>query len=229
MPQEITMIRLAGVNCYLLAAGDGKFILVDSGLSMGRGRLLKALEQAGCQPGKLSLVLITHADSDHTGSAAYLRRRYGAKIALHPAEVKAAESGNMLDDRKKQGLLTRLAFSLFKPAAADRFSPDFTVEDGQDLSTYGLPGGRVVGLPGHTFGSIGVLVDQGDPSQGSGQVLLCGDMLMMRKSGPRVGYGNPADFKDSLEKLKAMPVRMFYPGHGDPFSKEVFLKAFWPD
>jgi len=227
MPTDIKTIRSSGVYCYLVTTSDGGFVLIDSGLSMGRARILKELESAGCRPGKLNLILITHADPDHTGNAAYLRRMYATKIAMHPAETKAAESGNMLYNRKSQASLTRTIFSIFKPGKSDRFTPDFTVEDGQDLSGYGLQA-KVVHLPGHTAGSIGILTMQDDPSQGSGQVLFCGDMLMERENGPRLGYGNPLDFKNSLEKLKGLEIKTFYPGHGRPFSIETFLKNFWP-
>ncbi len=90
MPSEIKIITSSGVNCYLVAAAGGNFVLIDSGFSMGRTGVVKELESAGCQPGKLNLILITHADSDHTGNAAFLRRKYATKIAMHPAEVKAA-------------------------------------------------------------------------------------------------------------------------------------------
>jgi len=215
MPYEIKTINAGGVNCYLVAGSDGRFVLIDSGISFGRGRLVKTLENAGVQPGSLRLIVITHADPDHTGSAAFLRRKYGAKITMHAAEIRAAESGNSLYNRKPQAFLTRLIFSLTAVGPANRFRPDFTVVDGQDLSEYGLDA-QVVHLPGHTFGELGVLTTQGD--------LFCGDMLMHEKTGLRLGYGNPADFHASLEKLKALPVKTFYPGHGQPFSVEVFRK-----
>ena len=217
MPQTIKTITSSGVNCYLVTTGESGFTLIDSGLSLGRTRLVKELENTGCLPGNLRLILITHADSDHTGNAAFLRREYGAKIALHPAEARAAQSGNLLDSRKSQTLLTRLIISLFKPPESDRFAPDLAVEDGQDLSAYGLKA-RVVHLPGHTAGSIGILTIQGD--------LFCGDMLMARKDGLRFGYGNPLDYKDSLEKLKNLEITTFYPGHGRPFSMEDFLRFY---
>jgi hydroxyacylglutathione hydrolase len=217
MTSAIKIIGSSSVNCYLVTTGDGGFVLIDSGLSMGRGRVVKEIESAGCLPGKLHLILITHADSDHTGNAAFLRRKYASKIAMHPAEVKAAESGNMLDSRKPQAALTRMIFSLARLSKSDRFTPDFTVEDGQDLSPYGLEA-QVVHLPGHTAGEIGVLTTQGE--------LLCGDMFMENKKGLRFGYGDPSDFKASLEKVKALEIKTFYPGHGRPFSGEEFLKFY---
>ena len=48
------------------------------------------------------------------------------------------------------------------------FEPDLLVEDGFDLSEYGVDA-RVLHLPGHSKGSIGVLTADG--------ALFCGDLL----------------------------------------------------
>ena len=100
---EITTINLkwlfVDVNCYLVKTGDG-YILIDSGLSNRRANLEKALENAGCKPGNLKLIIITHGDVDHIGNCAYLREKYGVKIAVHPGESRAVEYGDMLSNRK---------------------------------------------------------------------------------------------------------------------------------
>jgi hydroxyacylglutathione hydrolase len=217
MSSKIKIINSSGVNCYLVGAGDGNFVLIDSGFSMGRSRVAKDIESAGCPPGKLKLILITHADSDHTGNAAFLRGKYGAKIAMHPAEIKAAETGKMLDNRKSVAGISRFLFSIAQLGKSNRFTPDFTVEDGEDLSEYGLQA-KVIHLPGHTFGEIGILTAQAE--------LFCGDMFMQNDKGLRFGYGDPSDFKASLEKLKALPIKTFYPGHGRPFSGDEFLRFY---
>ena len=76
------------MNCYLLKTGDTYF-MVDAGVSFYRGAMKKALKQAGCRPGDLKLVVITHGDYDHTGSCAWLQKKYGAKIAVHKSEAGA--------------------------------------------------------------------------------------------------------------------------------------------
>jgi hydroxyacylglutathione hydrolase len=217
MPYETIIISSSGVNCYLIKTSESGFVLIDSGFSMGRRRVVKEIESAGCLPGQLKLILITHADSDHTGNAAFLQRKYAAKIAMHPAEIKAVESGSMMVNRKPQPVLTRIIFSLTTLGKSDRLTPDFTVADGQDLSAYGLEA-QVIHLPGHTLGEIGILTARGE--------LFCGDMFMHNDQGLRFGYGDPSDFKASLEKLKALDIKTFYPGHGRPFTGLEFQKFY---
>src|SRR5512139_88328 len=99
MIQDVQIINLGGVNCYL-ARTDVGCILIDTGFLSKRAKLEHALEAAGCRPGNLNLILLTHGDTDHADNAAYLRERYGAKIALHPLEAPVVESGDMSSTRK---------------------------------------------------------------------------------------------------------------------------------
>ncbi len=64
--------RLGSVNCYIVET-DSRFFLVDTGASNKRSTIEKELESAGCKPGDLMLIVLTHGDFVHTGNAAYLR------------------------------------------------------------------------------------------------------------------------------------------------------------
>jgi glyoxylase-like metal-dependent hydrolase (beta-lactamase superfamily II) len=48
------------VNCYVVEA-DGTYVLIDTGLSRRRADLERGLEGAGCRPGSLRLIVLTHA------------------------------------------------------------------------------------------------------------------------------------------------------------------------
>ena len=110
MPQEIKTIRLplpyhlGSVNCYLIATDTGN-ILIDTGGSNKRTDLEKELESAGCKPGNLKLIVVTHGDFDHTGNAAYLRKKFGTKIAMHADDSGMLEHGDMFWNRKKGNFL----------------------------------------------------------------------------------------------------------------------------
>jgi hydroxyacylglutathione hydrolase len=167
----------AGSNCFLLQAGDG-FVLIDSGVASWRTAVEKSLASAGCRPGDLKLIVLTHGDSDHADNCAHLQRNYGAAVGMHPADAQMVERGDMSLGRKARpdriaamgrviGLVGRLLL-LFGPPPFDRFSPDLFLEDGQSLSLYGLDA-RIVHLPGHSKGSIGVLTSDGS--------LFCGDLI----------------------------------------------------
>jgi len=216
MAGEIKTITNPIVNCYLIKTDSG-FIMVDAGVSFYRGALKKALKQAGCRPGGLKLVVITHGDYDHTGNCAWLQKNYSAKIAVHKNEVGAVEGGDMLATRKtEQGIGLRISQAVFKPLFFRKCKPDIFLDEGDDLSEYGLEG-KVVYMPGHTTGSIGVLTGEGD--------FFCGDLLTNsgRPEKNRL-VDNEAEMDASIEKLKTLGVKTVYPGHGKPFRMEEFIK-----
>jgi glyoxylase-like metal-dependent hydrolase (beta-lactamase superfamily II) len=206
---------MGSVSCYLVQ-GDMGFVLIDSGMPASRKALLQALERLGCQPGQLKLILITHGDFDHTGCAAHLRQAYGAKIAMHRDDNGMAEQGDMFFNRQPRNILLRkLAPALIGFGKAQRFTPDVLLEEGDDLSPYGFAA-RVLSIPGHSKGSIGVLTAAGD--------LFCGDLL--------ANVGKPAlgDIIDdkpaaeaSLQRLRGLNVGMVYPGHGKPFPMNALI------
>ncbi|MBN2499497.1 MAG: MBL fold metallo-hydrolase [Anaerolineales bacterium] len=223
MPYTITTINLwetslllkasKGVNCYLVEIENG-YILIDTGLRSGRGELVQALEGAGCNPGDLQLIVITHADMDHTGNCAFLRRYYDTQVAIHPAESEAVQSGNMaLNRRTNPGIVGGLVLSVFSMMnVGDRFEPDITVEEGYDFSAFGFDA-KVIELPGHSLGSIGLLTAEGD--------LFCGDLLgNIDQPGPSELVDDPVAMQASIDKVNALDVKIVYPGHGEPFMIE---------
>ncbi len=224
MPHSIHTFRLplplhmGSVNCYLLESPTG-YLLVDSGGSNSRQALLEGLKTAGCAPGKLRLILITHGDFDHTGNAAAVRQVFGGQIAMHTADAPMAEIGDMFANRKPPHRLLRLLLPKFSGfGAAERFKPDLLLEDEQDLSLYGFDG-RVLSIPGHSKGSLGLRMDNGD--------FFCGDLLT-GTGGPALNslIDNLADASASLEKLASLEIGQVYPGHGEPFPFENFFQAY---
>lgn len=219
MPQQITTIEL-GVNCNLIKTGAG-YILIDTGTSNKRAALEKKLQDLGCGPGDLKLIILTHGDIDHVGNSAYLHQKYGVKIAMHIADVEMVKRGDMSWNRKakpdKVSLTFRILTSVMplflKMDKLETFTPDLTIDEDFNLKNYGLDA-RVVHLPGHSKGSIGILTAGGD--------LFCGDLMYNM-----LGFNyidDLSDYKNSIEKLKKLNVKTIFPGHGKPFSIEQFRR-----
>lgn len=230
--KEIIRIDLDGVNCYLGKAEEG-FILFDTGghLIMDkeytdrREKLCSYLDKAGCRPGNLKLIILTHGDSDHSGNAAFLREKYQTSIAMHRADtelVKGITLSKRMESFHYRSPIYRFIFRLMRKKIlkiTERvhtdytpFEPDILLQDGEALQKYGLPA-KVVHLPGHTPGSIGILCETGE--------LIAGDIFVNLKK-PSLAP-NAADFSQmerSAHKLSKMKLSMVYPGHGEPFAAE---------
>jgi hydroxyacylglutathione hydrolase len=198
------------VNCYLVGTDDG-FVLVDTGMRNQRAKLEEALAAKGCAPGKLKLIVITHGDFDHIGSAAYLRRTFDAPIAMHPGDFGMARDGDMFSGRKSpNAVVKKLLPLLARLPASDRFEPDIAIAEDSDLGAYGLGDAVVLLLQGHSAGSIALLLPDGG--------LLSGDVLENRTT-PKLGsiMDDVPTAEAAVERLKTMNVGTVYPGHGRPF------------
>jgi len=126
------------------------------------------------------------------------------------------EHGDMFWNRKKPNILIRIIVNVFFGLSqSDRFKPDLTIEDGYHLSAHGFDA-KVLHLPGHSKGSIGILTAGGD--------LFCGDLFMnMNQPTPTSLVDDSAELKVSIEKLKSLKINTVYPGHGKPFPMNSFL------
>lgn len=209
----IKIIQLDFVNAFLVKVKDG-FILIDTGMSQHWERLEAQLIAAGCLPSNLKLVIITHGDRDHIGNCARLQEKYKAKIAMHEADAFMAEGGGVLLKRKVRTLAGRILILLSRlrrqKVSVQKFKPDIFLKDGQDLGEYGW-GAKIIHLPGHTKGSIGILTEEGD--------LFVGDTLVnFKKPDTAIFIDNSQDLKNSIEKLKKLNIKEVYPGHGKIFS-----------
>ena len=206
-------LKMGTVNCYLVKTGTG-YILIDTGSSNQRGVLESELESAGCRSGNLDLVVLTHGDFDHAGNAAYLGKTFGAKIAMHEDDAGMVERGDMFWNRQTGNVLLRwLSPILFGFGKQKRFSPDLFVEDRSDLSAHGFDA-RIVDLPGHSKGSIGILTAGGD--------LFCGDLFEnTEKPALNSIMDDLAAANASVERLAGMGIKTVYPGHGSPFSMDM--------
>jgi hydroxyacylglutathione hydrolase len=209
--------RLGSVNCYLVETGAG-YVLIDTGGSNSREQLVRELESAGCRPGDLKLIVITHGDFDHIGNAAYLRQEFGASIAMHADDSGMAGRGDMFWNGKSGNALIKvIAPIVFRFGKASRFEPDVCLEDGYGLSEYGFDA-AVLAIPGHSKGSIGILT--------AGRDLFCGD-LFSNTDKPVLNsiMDDLAAANASLEKLRSSAINTVYPGHGKPFLMEQLMKS----
>ena len=97
----------------------------------------------------------------------------------------------------------------------ERFTPDIYLEEGYDLSEFGLDA-KVIHFPGHSAGSIGILTSNGD--------LFCGDLLENTKKPAKNSIiADKQAFNTSIEKLQQLKINTVYPGHGESFPMHLFI------
>ena len=201
----IERLRFSYANCYLLSGESGSILIDTCNYKDGPG-IMKRIEDKN-----IKLILLTHGHFDHVSSAKYLAKRLNVSIAMSEKDLdiigngtKSILKGDTLLGRImsfcSQRVLSMSTYSIFKP--------DVLLEDGQDLSEYGV-NARVIALPGHTKGSIGVLTQDGE--------IIVGDAMfnMLRPTGSRL-YEDKEIMEKSVEKIKKSGAKTIYVGHGKP-------------
>ena len=210
-------------DCYLIQ-GEGT-ILIDGGAPNQARGFLEAIERLGVELEEIQLIVITHGHWDHIGSAKEIKEITGAKIAMHQREKEWLEKGLKFMPpgatawgRIVSGMLAMLMPLVHIPAT----DVDVVLGDEEhSLAPYGIPG-RVIYTPGHSRGSVSVLLETGD--------VFVGD-LAMNKFPLRFSPGLPifADdlrqVKQSWELLLSQGAETVHPAHGKPFSAKIIQRA----
>jgi glyoxylase-like metal-dependent hydrolase (beta-lactamase superfamily II) len=223
MKVEIFPIGLGFDTCYVLRAGG--VIAVDAGAPKKGKSFLRGLERASIRPEDVRLIVLTHGHWDHVGSARDLQDITGAKLAMHEREVPWLEQcltplppGVTLWGRAFIPLLRAfMPLITFPPAKVDLV----LTNEGLSLTDYGIPG-RVLHTPGHTPGSVSILLDSGE--------VFVGD-LAMNKFPLRLSPGLPIFAEDQDAVLRSWRILLeqgattVYPAHGKPFPADVIRKA----
>ena len=208
----VIQIRLSLSNSFLVLSE--RPILVDSGSPKDGDRILRNLANHGVHGRDLSLLLHTHGHSDHCGSTRQLKKATSAPTAIHPADAAVMENGQNQATKP-----TCLTAKLLHCLVDDQFPPvrpDILLPDEMSLQGFGIDG-KIVHTPGHTAGSISVLLSSGEAIVGD---LLMGGWLggMLRSGLP--GYPYYADdlgqIGASVKKLLDLGATKFFVGHGGP-------------
>jgi glyoxylase-like metal-dependent hydrolase (beta-lactamase superfamily II) len=208
------------VAAYLIEDESGVTV-IDAGLAGHWRDLIRELEIMGRRVEDVRGVIITHGDSDHLGFAEKLRDEHGVPLYIHEADAQRArgkEKGSGSFGRFRIGAAAGfLAYFIRKGGARTRFLTEVhTVHDGDVLDLPGHP--RIIGMPGHSPGSIAVFVPAVD-------AVFVGDALTTRnvltgKTGPQPApfTDDPVQALESLGRLGEVEATWVLPGHGAPWN-----------
>jgi glyoxylase-like metal-dependent hydrolase (beta-lactamase superfamily II) len=208
------------VACHLVVTDDG-LTLIDAGVPGQWSDLLAELRALGRDPGDLRGVVLTHGDSDHVGFAERLRRDHGVPVFVHEADAPRArgevKKGNAGMSGFKIGPMLRFLWYAGRRGGLRTtwLTEVSTFTDGDVLDLPGSP--RIVGLPGHTPGSVAVHVPAVD-AVFVGDAMTTGHVLTGRQGpGPAPFTLDPDGAVASLARLEAIPATWVLPGHGAPY------------
>ncbi len=202
------------MNIYLIA-DDGGVTVFDGGIS----EMAPALAAAGARLGGIRRVVLGHADADHRGAVPGL----DAPVFCHPLERAAAESSSSFRDYWHLDQLPAYARPIY-PKLLTRWDGGAlqvagTVEEGDEVAGF-----RVIHLPGHAPGLIGLFRDE-DRLALVSDCFYTVDPLTGRRTPAHVPH--PAFNQDteqaraSIRKLAALDPAIAWAGHTRPVAGDV--------
>ncbi|MCR2816537.1 MBL fold metallo-hydrolase [Microbacterium jiangjiandongii] len=207
------------VAAHLVVTPEG-ITLVDAGLPGHWKDLVTELADLGRPLADIRGVVLTHGDSDHIGFAERLRRELGIPVYVHTDDADRARGGDKpktpMGPLRLGPLVGFFAYALRKNGMRTRSLTEVVpVADGAVLDLPGSP--RVIGMPGHSPGSIAVHV----PAVAA---VFVGDALTTRHVLTGRTGAQPAPFTDeperalaSLDRLADLDAEWVLPGHGAPW------------
>lgn len=206
---EITRINGGTDNCYIVSDGKNA-ILFDTSSGESKDKVIEA-----CSRYEMKVLVLSHPHFDHAENAAVISERYNIPVAYHKADDEIFDSYDA-QPLRSYGLVgfvvLKMSLKVLRNTKVKRPEKFVYVKEGDTLADYGFPDIRVVELPGHTKGSIGLLIQD--------HAILVGDALdnWIR---PGVGhlYSDLDVLKKTADKIRSFGPRRIYYGHGDPTDK----------
>ena len=179
MKHTVMALGAYQTNCYILCSEESdRCVVIDPGYEPER-----ILAEVSRQGKTIEAVLLTHGHFDHVGAVRTLAAETGCKVYLHENDLSMPP----------------------QMTAGPLYYTDL-YREGSVLDLAGLKI-RVIHTPGHTEGSVCLLVDE---------AMFSGDTLFEGSCGRTdLPGGNWATILQSLKRLAGMEVNYaVYPGHG---------------
>ena len=206
--------KIKGANSYLYISDNNEISIIDAGMPGNTSKILSQISEMGITPEKIKYIILTHADIDHMGSVADLKKATGALVAIHEKEISYLLGKKQ---RKLEGLIGRLIGLilgiLFKFIKTQYIAPDITLKEGDFIG-----GLKVIFCPGHTEGSISLYNAE--------SVLFSGDAIITDKHSNIKGFKNRSasdtfEAAQAINKIKQLNFEVLLPGHGSPVLKNA--------
>lgn len=223
MEVEIHSIPMGFDTIYAIRGEN--VILVDGGDPDRFERFKKGLERASIAPDEIRLLIATHGHWDHVGSIKEIKELTGAEVLMHREDEHFLQDGHPSQPPglTAWGRVLTALIKLYLPfVAIPTFDVDRFVEGDEEISlaTYGIPG-VVIHTPGHTRGSLSVLLEGGEAFVGD---LAMNRMPLRYRPGMPI-FGDDAEtVRQSWRKLLDRGAKVVYPAHGAPFPAEVMSR-----
>lgn len=157
-------ISLGAAKVYLIKGRKG-YILVDAGSKGKQEMFFNRLRHLGISPLDINLIIITHVHYDHVGGLAMIKDECKCPVLVHETESVLLEKAQIVIPPPARLFGRFLSYLGHKIITIDTsftaVKPEIFIKDEYKLDDYGIDG-SVYWTPGHSKGSISVIMRNGE-------------------------------------------------------------------
>ncbi|MCQ2979530.1 MAG: MBL fold metallo-hydrolase [Clostridia bacterium] len=211
----IKQIKLSNSNCYIITNDNDESLLVDTGNNSDQVYLLKEVANFNIKG-----IILTHGHVDQISNAKMISDIFNVPVYISKFDLELFDNQNARDIYT-DGFMNKLKLNkMIKDndnMISDKPNNIIDIVNGDTFSKLNFDNVKVISLPGHTRGSIGVLVNKKD--------LIVGDTLVNDKDIDVCSfYEEKASLYNSLEAIKDVLPNKIYPSVGEPFNYDDYFK-----
>lgn len=218
----VVPMKLGIVNSFIVKGK--KTIIVDTGYPGNANKIISHLHENSIKPEDVSLIVLTHGHIDHYGSAEELKKITGAPIAAHKADAEFLKKGiNYIGTPARlSGRVLKFFYAGTDSVQTKPLEVDIIFDNDRDLQEFGIAG-RVIHTPGHTEGSISLILSTGEAIVGD---LVMGGILCRGVPGYPLFVSDMSRLRESIQRVVQLSPTIICPSHGGPFSPEMLQKFY---
>lgn len=216
---DIVNVGWGFVNVWALS-GPGGIVLVDAHYPGHGERIVRRLERRDLDPQRVTGIVVTHAHSDHLGSAQELAGLLHVPVWIGAADEAVAHRGShppgKIPATGSRGALLRFVAKPEFPALAEVVA----IDGERSLAELGVDA-RVWTVGGHSAGSLVLRT--------SDRALFVGDLVRSSMTGHRdpelhFFHDDPLRAHAALAEVVSADTAAVYPGHGGPMPTKRVLR-----
>lgn len=162
-------------NCYIVASQEKNCVIIDP--ADEAEKIIEAVEEQGL---KVKYIFVTHGHTDHVLALEAVKEHFGADIVISRIDAWRLEDEELINERP----YVKVPYKAVKP--------DILIEEGDVIEVDELKF-RFYGMPGHTDGSMAIVLDD---------IIFTGDTLLKENHGKTTLPGGDEDkLIESINRL----------------------------